>query len=154
MRSTRVSFDLKALSHVRAYELVLRFAVGGLVTVATGLIVDYAGPVIGGLFLAFPAILPASLTLVEHHELERQGSRSADARLRARRAAGRDAAGACLGGLGLACFGLVVWRELPALGPGRVLPLAAGGWLTCSVLLWLASRIRPRRARRSGPARS
>jgi Protein of unknown function (DUF3147) len=149
LRSARVSFELRALARLRPYELALRFVLGGLVTVATGLIVDYAGPVIGGLFLAFPSILPASLTLIERHELERQGSRGADARLRARQAAGRDAAGACMGGLGLACFGVIVWRELPPHGPGRVLPLAALGWLACAVLLWLLSRIWPR-ARRPG----
>lgn len=153
MGSARVSFDLGTLARLRPYELVLRFVLGGLVTVATGLIVDYAGPVIGGLFLAFPAILPASLTLIEHHELERQGSSGADARLRARQAASRDAAGACMGGLGLACFGVIVWRELPPQGPARVLPLAALGWLTCAVLLWLLSRSWPR-ARESGADRS
>jgi hypothetical protein len=154
VRSIRVAFDFNALARVRAYELVLRFVLGGLITLATGLIVDHAGPVIGGLFLAFPAILPASLTLIEHHELERHGRITADARVRARRAAGRDAAGARLGGVGLACFGIIVWRALRAQGAGVALALAALGWLTCSVWLWLLSRGAPPGRRRPRARRS
>jgi hypothetical protein len=36
---------------------------GGLVTVITGIVAKNWGPVIGGLFLAFPAIFPASATI-------------------------------------------------------------------------------------------
>ena len=149
-----MAFDLKALARVRAYELALRFVLGGLVTLATGLIVDYAGPVVGGLFLAFPAILPASLTLIERHELERRGRNTVEARRRARRAAARDAVGASLGGFGLACFGVVVWRGLRPHGAGGVLALAALGWLTCSVMLWLLSRVTTRVRRRPAARRS
>ena len=46
----------------------LRFAFGGLITAITGLIAHNFGPVVGGLFLAFPAILPASVTLIEDHD--------------------------------------------------------------------------------------
>src|SRR5438067_4866772 len=49
----------------------LRFAFGGLITAITGLIAHNFGPVVGGLFLAFPAILPASVTLIEDHDGER-----------------------------------------------------------------------------------
>jgi hypothetical protein len=38
----------------------------GAITAAAGLIAGLYGPTIGGLFLAFPSILPASLTLVAH----------------------------------------------------------------------------------------
>jgi len=36
-------------------------------TVIAGLIAFRFGPVVGGLFLAFPAIFPASATLIERH---------------------------------------------------------------------------------------
>ena len=39
-------------------------------TVVAGLIAARFGPVIGGLFLAFPAIFPASATLIEKHVRE------------------------------------------------------------------------------------
>ena len=41
-------------------------------TVVAGLIAARFGPVIGGLFLAFPAIFPASATLIEKHVRERK----------------------------------------------------------------------------------
>ena len=41
-------------------EYVTRFIFGGLVTLLAGVIADHYGPNIGGLFLAFPAIFPAS----------------------------------------------------------------------------------------------
>ena len=50
----------------------MRFALGGATTVVAGLIAAGFGPVVGGLFLAFPAIFPASATLVERHVRERK----------------------------------------------------------------------------------
>ena len=41
-------------------------------TVLAGVIAKKFGPVVGGLFLAFPAIFPASATLIEKHERERK----------------------------------------------------------------------------------
>jgi hypothetical protein len=55
---------------VRYPSRVGRFVFGGLITVATGIIAKKFGPGMGGLFLAFPAIFPASATLVEKHEKE------------------------------------------------------------------------------------
>ena len=92
----------------------LRFAFGGAITAITGLIAHNFGPVVGGLFLAFPAILPASVTLIEDHEGDR--------------AAGASSLGAAIGSLGLLAFGAVVW------GLARLLP----GWLTlgCALIAW------------------
>ena len=45
-------------------EYAVRFAFGGLITAFTGFLGTKFGPAIGGLFLGFPAILPASVTLV------------------------------------------------------------------------------------------
>ena len=60
--------DLSRLRKAHAWELALRFTFGGLVTVGTGLVAHRWGPSIGGLFLAFPSILPASLTLTKRHD--------------------------------------------------------------------------------------
>ena len=38
------------------------FFFGGLITAVAGVIAQRFGPIIGGLFLAFPAIFPASAT--------------------------------------------------------------------------------------------
>jgi succinate-acetate transporter protein len=64
----KVSFDLSGLKRTKWHDYAMRFLFGGLVTVAAGLIAKKFGPVFGGLFLAFPAIFPASATLVEKHE--------------------------------------------------------------------------------------
>jgi hypothetical protein len=50
----------------------LRFVLGGLATIVAGLIAEHWGPVVGGLFLAFPAIFCATATLIEKHERERK----------------------------------------------------------------------------------
>ena len=77
--------------------------------VAAGLIAAGFGPVIGGLFLAFPAIFPASATLVEKHVRERKEKAGLAGARRGKEAAALDAAGATLGSFGLAAFGLVIW---------------------------------------------
>src|SRR5262249_24539972 len=61
-------FGPLGLRKTRAWEYGLRFVLGGVVTACTGLVVHAFGPSIGGLFLAFPAFLPASLTLVRQHD--------------------------------------------------------------------------------------
>jgi len=84
-----IRLSLGALKQMRWKELGLRFTLGGVLTAATGMIAMKFGPVIGGLFLAFPAILPASLTLVEKHEVQKKritgcAAVAADDRLRPR----------------------------------------------------------------------
>jgi hypothetical protein len=129
---------------LRTYAI--RFALGGAVTAAAGLVADSFGPVVGGLFLAFPAIAPASITLIERHD--------------GARAAGAGALGAAIGGLGLLAFGAVVWLLAGRLPAWLVLLLATLAWLAASVGLWAAFyRLRsalkraPRTARRRPQSR-
>ena len=67
-----VQFNPSALRQTRWYEYLVRFVLGGAMTVVAGLIAARFGPVVGGLFLAFPAIFPASATLIEKHVRERK----------------------------------------------------------------------------------
>jgi hypothetical protein len=76
-----------------------------------------------GLFLAFPAILPASLTLVKKHEGEE--------------AAGDHAAGAVAGSIGLLAFSALVWALAAHLAAWGLLLLATIAWLAVSVIVWL-----------------
>lgn len=125
-------------------EYAVRFVYGGLVTAAVGLVGNAFGPVAGGLFLAFPAILPASLTLVARHS-------------RTNRAAGAEALGAVAGGLGLMGFGLVVWTRAAIWPAWLVLGAAMLAWAMVSGVTWGAfewsrqqrrnARHRPRRSR-------
>ena len=65
--------------------------------------------IVGGLFLAFPAIFPASATLIEKHVRRRKEKAGFSRVRRGREAAALDAAGAALGSLGLAAFAVVIW---------------------------------------------
>ena len=60
-----VQFQPSALRQTHWYEYLVKFVLGGAMTVIAGLIAAQFGPVVGGLFLAFPAIFPASATLIE-----------------------------------------------------------------------------------------
>jgi hypothetical protein len=59
-----------ALGQTKWYEYAIRFLFGGMITAVAGMIAKQFGPGIGGLFLAFPAIFPASATLIEKHETQ------------------------------------------------------------------------------------
>ena len=132
-----IKFDLSALAQGRWQEYALRFAAGGAITAAAGLIAKEFGPGIGGLFLAFPAIFPASATLVEKHERERKEEEGVQGAQRGRQAASLDAAGAAMGSLGLLVFALVVWKLLPVLTAWIVLPLATVVWFGVSLMVWV-----------------
>src|SRR3954463_11070929 len=106
----KIQISLAALKQVGWHELALRFLLGGIITASAGVIAMKFGPVIGGLFLAFPALLPASLTLVEKHEVQKKKSKGLHGVQRGRQAAAADALGATLGSVGMVMFGLVVWQ--------------------------------------------
>ncbi|MGC1372551.1 MAG: hypothetical protein WA824_10480, partial [Candidatus Sulfotelmatobacter sp.] len=65
------------------------------------------------------------------HESGKHGTASG------RRLAGVDAAGAAMGCVGLAVFGLVVWKELPQASLPLVLVEATVAWLIAAVSVWL-----------------
>lgn len=109
---------------------MLRFVLGGLVTAGAGLIAKKFGPSFGGLFLAFPAILASSVTLVEKHESERKQEKGMSGVIRGRLSAGADAAGAAMGSIALIAFAVCVWKFLP----GHSFFLVIGG----ATLLWAA----------------
>src|ERR1041384_5301559 len=106
----KVHADLSAVKRSRWYEILLRFFFGGVITVITGILAKKFGPAVGGLFLAFPAIFPASATLIEKHEKERKEAQGFEGTIRGAEAASVDSAGAAMGSVGLLGFALVVWR--------------------------------------------
>ena len=133
----RIKIDPSSLRETRWYHYGVRFLFGGLITAITGMIAKEWGPVVGGLFLAFPAIFPASATLVEAHEKQKKEKLGLHGSVRGRRAAGVEAAGSALGSLGLILFALIVWQFLRNHGALWVLPLATVAWLTIAVLAWI-----------------
>lgn len=133
----KIKIDTSALARTKWYEYLVRFAFGGAVTVLAGIIAKIYGPAIGGLFLAFPAILPASATLIENHEKQKKWRAGKEGALRAREVAGVDAAGATMGSIGLLVFAIIVWQWIDSPAP-LVLSVATLAWLSVAVATWLA----------------
>lgn len=130
-----VRVNLPALRDTHWYEYAIRFALGGAMTVVAGLIAARFGPLVGGLFLAFPA----SATLIEKHVRERKEKAGLAGALRGKEAAALDAAGATLGSFGLAAFAFVIW-QLIEVAPALALGLATLAWIVVSVLAWALRR--------------
>jgi hypothetical protein len=140
VNTMNITLDLSALAKVKWYEYGVRFLLGGAITVVAGLLAKEFGPVFGGLFLAFPAIFPASATLVEKHEREKKPSAEITNHDRGRQAAALDAWGTMIGSIGLVCFALLVWKFLPEWNAGLVLSAAVGAWFLVSTFIWRVSQ--------------
>jgi hypothetical protein len=145
----KIEFDTSRLGESRWYEYLVRFIFGGCVTALAGLIAKRYGATVGGLFLAFPAIFPATATLIEKHEKHRKEREGKDGTERARMAVGMDAAGVAIGAIALTVFAAVVWRELPESSLSVVLPCAMVAWMIASGLGWILWQL----LRRSGRVR-
>jgi hypothetical protein len=144
-----IGLDIGALKRTRWHEYLVRFVLGGSITAFAGWLANRHGPVVGGLFLAFPAIFPASATLLEKHEQARKRRAGIPSTRRGGLAAGLEARGAIMGAIGGMGFGALVWKLLPHGNPGAVLLLAIVSWLAISSLLWYVRKHHPwgRRAR-------
>ena len=127
-----VHLNLPALRETLWYEYLIKFVLGGTMTVFTGLIAARFGPIIGGLFLAFPAIFPASVTLIEKHVRQRKEKAGLSGVRRGREAAALDAIGTALGSFGLAGFAVVIWLMIE-LSPAVALVLATAASLAISM---------------------
>ncbi|MFB9681983.1 DUF3147 family protein [Streptosporangium vulgare] len=104
--------------------LAVRFGFGALVSVVAGLVGLQQGPVTGGVFLAFPAILAATLTLIEEKEHRRAP-------------AAQDARGAVLGAAGMIVFAGCVWALAARLPAPLVLGIATVAWAVIAAALYL-----------------
>jgi len=129
-----------ALKETRCYQYAIRFLLGGAITAIAGIIAKEAGPVFGGLFLAFPAIFPAGATLIESHIKEEKKKKGLDGTRRARQAAGVDAIGAAIGTMGLMVFAFWAWRFLPHEATAPVLLAATVMWFATSIIIWYVRR--------------
>lgn len=129
-----------AIKGIKPHEWIIRFVFGGAVCVAAGLIAQHYGPIVGGLFLAFPAIFPAGASLVEAHEKQHKARAGYNGTNRGRTVAAIDAYGAAMGCIALAGFALVFCIWLPRTSPWVVFLLATLAWLTIAVGAWLLWR--------------
>jgi hypothetical protein len=134
--TVKIKFEIATLGRSKWYEYLVRFAFGGAVTALAGIVAKRWGPGIGGLFLAFPSIFPATATLLQKREKQKEQRAGNAGILRAREIAGVDAAGAAMGSLGLLVFAVVVWRSIPNHSVTLVLCAATLGWSAVALSAW------------------
>lgn len=133
---SRLGASIEKVRQTSKVEFASRFLFGGAVTVIATLIANRYGPIIGGLFLAFPGIFPPSLSLTESHAEKRKARKGKSGILFARAEASVEAAGASAGALGLAAFAVVLWKGLPYCGLPIMLLADTFVWMIVSTLMW------------------
>lgn len=120
-----IHVNLDGLRETTAGEWLLRFIFGGLVSVVAGVAGLKWGPVVGGLFLGFPSIMPATMTLVKKH--------------RGREQAIEDTRGTIFGSIALVLFAASIWfASERGYDPGLGLIFGAIVWATSGVAIWRA----------------
>ena len=103
-------------------DLLIRFGFGAGISIIAGLISMAFGPRAGGLFLAFPAILPAALTLIQEEESKREAKENDQ--------------GAILGSVGLLGFAITAALLLRSFSGWVALGAASAVWLLLSIGLY------------------
>jgi Protein of unknown function (DUF3147) len=116
----RPALELDKVRQVSARELGIRFIAGAATSIVAGVVTLAFGARTGGIFLAFPAILAASLTLIEKEEDAEE--------------AREDARGAVIGGVGLAAFAGVAALTLNHLAGALALLLATATWFAAALV--------------------
>ena len=134
-----VGIDFSKVKQARMRDYVLRFCIGGMISIAAAGISQGTNSRFGGIFVAFPAILLASLTLIGRCEGE---ERAED-----------DAKGGVVGAVALVVTTVVLSLTLQALAGAWSLLLALLTWLICGIGLYVVCfklgwlRHTPRRSR-------
>ena len=103
-------------------KYLVRFAFGAGIALVAGIVGMTFGPKAGGLFLAFPAILPASLTLIEE-----KGGRGE---------AAVDSEGAMLGAIALVVLAVLVSLTVARWGVVISLALSIVAWAVLAIALY------------------
>ncbi|HKW07813.1 MAG TPA: DUF3147 family protein [Candidatus Dormibacteraeota bacterium] len=101
----------------------LRFAFGCGIALLSGLVGMYFGPKVGGVLLGFPAVLPASLTLIQKREGKDEAS--------------IDSIGAVLGATAMIVFAVLVLLTVQRFGVVPSIGVALIVWLAVAVGLYL-----------------
>jgi Protein of unknown function (DUF3147) len=112
-------------------DYIVRFAFGFGISAAAAIVSTVFGAKIGGVLLAFPAILPASLTLIERQD--------------GRHEAMTDATGAILGSFALIAFAAIAAVTLSKFTAVLALVLATAVWLAVAFALYVLIVWLPRR---------
>lgn len=100
----------------------VRFAFGAAISFLAGLLGTAFGPKLGGVFLGFPAILPASLTRVQKKEGKEE--------------AAIDSEGATLGAIAMVLFAACVSLTVERWGVALSLAVSLAVWTVVAVGLY------------------
>lgn len=117
--------DLSPLKQIKLKEYIIRFFFGGTISVIAALIALLTNSRIGGIFMAFPAILLATLTIINRKD----GQHKAE----------EDAKGAIIGALAFVVTAIILSLTLPVLPGALALVLALVIWLLCAFGLYALS---------------
>lgn len=131
-----IGSDFSKLKKTKPKEYLVRFLFGAALTLVFSLTTKWAGPIIGGLFLAFPGIYPAGSSFVEKKEEERKAEAGLHGTNRARTLASAHAVGASAGTFGLIAFAAILWLGLPRFGVALTLTLGTLAWIAVSFAAW------------------
>jgi uncharacterized protein DUF3147 len=121
--SPRPRLDLGAIRRESVGDYIIRFGFGAGVSAIAAVAAIAFGPRLGGILLAFPAILPASLTLIEHKA--------------GRHEAAVDATGAVIGAVALVVFAIVAAWTLARFDAVPSVLLAGLSWLITAVGIYV-----------------
>lgn len=124
-RSLHVGLDLGGLRHLTIGQLGIRFLFGAVISTVAAIAGLRFGPAVGGLFLSFPAILPASLTLIARKDGEHPAQ--------------VDAIGAIGGAIALGVFAAVTILLLPRAPLAVTLLAATMSWLLSATALYYSA---------------
>lgn len=116
------SLDVGRALKANPRGMLVRFAAGALTSIVAGGLTLAAGPRVGGIMLAFPAILVASLTLIYRQEDAHE--------------AREDARGAIAGGVALTVFAIVFTVLVGHTSGPITLLIAAAAWVVVAVGLY------------------
>jgi uncharacterized membrane protein (GlpM family) len=117
--------DLSQLKQIKLKDYIVRFLFGGAVSVLAALIAEWTNTRIGGIFTAFPAILLASLTIINRMD----GQHEAE----------KDARGAVVGAIAFVVTAIVLSLTLMVLAGALALILSLIVWLLCAIGLYALS---------------
>jgi Protein of unknown function (DUF3147) len=118
-----IGVESDPLGQVRGRDLLIRFLFGAMTSAVAAVVTIAFGPRAGGLFLAFPAILAATVTLIEDEDS------AGEAR--------EDARGAVVGAVALSAFAAICAALFGHIPGGLVLAGATAAWCALAVGLYL-----------------
>ncbi len=107
-------------------DYAVRFAFGAAIALVAGLLGMWFGPKFGGVFLGFPAILPASLTLIQKKDGKEQ--------------AAIDSEGAVFGAIAFVVFAVVVALVVTHWGVVATVVVGLVIWTVVAVALYAIAR--------------